>query len=112
MQQRWPWPPHATHWLLLQVLNAAVHSTPPVQQAWPILPQVPDWQPLFVHMPSVPGQAAPLAMQVRLLLSQQPPFAQLLPSQHGWPGPPHAAHLPPLHERPVVVQKRAPEVAF
>jgi hypothetical protein len=42
VQQRWPWPPHATHWLLLQVLNAAVHSTPLPQQAWPILPQVPD----------------------------------------------------------------------
>ena len=76
------------------------------------MPQVPPWQPLMLQVPWVPGQALPEATQVRLLLSQQPPLAQVLPSQQGWPGPPQVAHFPPLQARPAAVQKRAPVVAF
>lgn len=90
--------------MLLQVLYAAVHSTPEPQHAWPILPHAPAMQPPFEHIPWVPGQAEPLATQVMLLVSQQPPLAQLLPSQQGWPGPPQAAHLPPLQVIPEAVQ--------
>jgi hypothetical protein len=44
-----------------------------------------------------------------VLLSQQPPFEQVLPSQHGCPAPPHAKHwLFPPHARPAPVQKSAP----
>jgi hypothetical protein len=48
-------------------------------------------------------------MQLFVLLSQQPPPEQELPSQHGWPAPPHATHcLFPPHVRPAPVQKSEP----
>jgi hypothetical protein len=39
-----------------------------------------------------------------LLLSQHPPAAQLLPLQHGWPGPPQVVQLLPLQATPDEVQ--------
>ena len=45
-----------------------------------------------MHVPS--PQGVPGSTQMRLPV-QQPPFEQELPSQHGCPGPPQLAHVPP-----------------
>jgi hypothetical protein len=69
----------------------------------------------FMHMPSAFEQAVLVATQVRPpppppAGTQQPPAAHSLPSQHGWPVPPHAVHcVPPpaigAQVRPIAVQK-------
>jgi hypothetical protein len=63
----------------------------PAQQGSPIFPQAPPEQPPALHW--VPSeQALPLITHIGVAparRSQQPPPAQELPSQHGWPGPPH-----------------------
>jgi hypothetical protein len=87
VQQRWPRPPHGWHVLLAatQSVNGAVQPTPPAQQAWPLLPQVPPPQPPPVHVPAVAPHEAAAATHVGLPAAfwlQQPPAPQPLPSQH------------------------------
>jgi hypothetical protein len=52
-------------------------------------------------------QLPPPATHLPATWSQQPPLAQTLPSQHGWPAPPQVAHLPLPGSQvsPVTVQK-------
>ena len=56
-------------------------------------PQVPPPHAPFLHAPVPPLHIEPLPTQVRVDRSQQPPALHPDPSQHGCPGPPHAAHL-------------------
>jgi hypothetical protein len=79
----------------LQVVLGAVHAPVPELVAQhdrpgpPQLPQIPALQ-----MPSPkPEQSPPLAMQIPE--TQHPPPLQPLPTQHGVPGSPQAATLPP-----------------
>jgi hypothetical protein len=62
------------------------------------------WLP--VHAP--PSEhVVPLATQLFVPWSQQPVPLQVLPAQHGSPGPPHAVQTPPApHALPAVVQVR------
>jgi hypothetical protein len=70
-----------------------VHSTLLPQQGIPVPPHVPPPHAPFLHAPVPPLHIEPLPTQVRVDLSQQPPLLHPDPSQHGCPGPPHAAHL-------------------
>lgn len=91
---------------LTSTVYGAVHLRSPAQAGCPSFPQnnTPETQPPPEQVPAPRPQVAPEPMQVRLLLSQQPPPAQTLPWQHGWPGPPHAPQVLPLHARPEAVQ--------
>jgi hypothetical protein len=104
-----PTPPHAAHVAPWQLTNGAVHATWSPQHASPRLPQVPFMQPPSLQTPCPAEQAPAGATQVCVLLSQQPPPEQTLPSQHGSRGPPHVAHLAVAesHARPDAVQKFA-----
>ncbi len=88
-----------------QRAKGAVHSTPLPQQAWPSLPQAPPWQPPAEQVPWVPLQAPALATQRLVLLSQQPPPLQTLPSQQTPPASPQGRQVLPSQARPDEVQK-------
>jgi hypothetical protein len=85
----------------LQVARGAEQNGPklPLQQGWPIPPQVPQDPAMHVIPPSGP-QLAPAAAQ-RLLpnppvpCTQHPPSRQVLPGQQGCSGPPQRAQTPP-----------------
>ena len=75
----------------------------PVQQAWPLAPQLPH-EPA-VQVPPKLGQVDPAAVQ--RLSTQQPPDAQALPLQHASPAPPHGVQFPLLpHTRLAAPQAR------
>jgi hypothetical protein len=87
-QHGWPMPPQAAQVpapLPLQMVFGAVHVRF-AQHGLPVSPQVP-------HLPAAqlpvmpPPHAAPLAMHT--LATQQPPPAQVFPSQHCCPAAPH-----------------------
>ncbi len=83
-QQGSPAAPHAAQVPLLHATLPAVHWLP-VQHGWPEPPQFPQLP--EEQLPPMLGHADPAATQV--LLTQQPPPAQLEAGQQGWPGPPH-----------------------
>jgi hypothetical protein len=70
-----------------------VHPTPPPQQAWPISPHAPPWQPPPVHVPCACEQAVAGPAQVPVVPSQQPPPAHTLPSQQICAAAPQSAHF-------------------
>lgn len=85
-----------------------MHATSPLQAGCPKRPHAPPWQPPLAHSPLPFEHTAPGAAHRLVLLSQQPPPAQALPLQQGWPGPPHALQVllaPQLN--PEAVQKSA-----
>ena len=90
-QQGWFAPPHATHcvppW---QTVWGAVQLGP-AQQVWDGPPHDPQ-EPLVQVPPTGLGQLEPSVTQ--LFATQQPPLAQVLAAQQGWPGPPQLAHSP------------------
>jgi hypothetical protein len=68
----------------------------PLQQDCPMPPQEPQLPAAQVLL--IMGQEVPLPVQ--LLPTQQPPEAQALAAQQGWPGPPQAEQVPwpgPVH---------------
>lgn len=77
----------------------------------PFVPQLP-----LLHVPGSGEQLDPLATQ--MLRAQQPLFAQLLPGQQSWPGPPHAVPAgmvppdPPLALPPVPTTITPPVPTF
>jgi hypothetical protein len=87
-------------------VNGAVHSTLLAQHGRPGPPQAPPPHAPFLHAPVPPLHIAPLPTHVRDDRSQHPPALHTEPSQHGWPVPPHCAHMfMPLHASPGAVQK-------
>ena len=78
----------------------------------PQLHKDPEQQVPAVQMP------APLLLEqlspawTQRLSAQQPPAEQTLPSQHGWPGPPHNSQVSVTLEQPDPVAKQgvAPEM--
>lgn len=87
-------------------VKGAVHSTLLPQQGIPGPPQVPPPQAPSLHAPVPPLHMLPLPTHVRVDRSQQPPLLHADPSQQGWPGPPHWAHLFwLLHASPEATQK-------
>jgi len=105
-------PPQARQALFWQVVKGAVQPTSPEQQGSPAWPHAPPMQPPATQVPRLFEQAPLAATQVPplpfRLLSQQPPPAQALPAQHGWPLPPQASHIceSGLQAVPAAVQKR------
>jgi hypothetical protein len=102
-QQAWPAPPHARHWLFVQL--------PPLRQVPPFATHVEE--PGSQHSPAPQAfpaqQGSPAPPQVRQTPAAHARIAptQALPAQHGWPGPPHCwqtfvppqARSPALHVR-------------
>src|SRR5262245_45498223 len=85
-----------------RVLGAV--QVPPVQQAWPAPPQLPQLP--FMHIWPF-GQL--LLAPTQLPATQQPPPAHMLPAQQNAPGVPHEAQMPlppPLQTVEVPLQTR------
>jgi hypothetical protein len=82
-------PPQCTHLVVLKSHVVLADVQLDEQQASPGPPQPPHDP--FEHIPL--PHVVPLATQ-RLPL-QQPPALHALPSQQGWPGPPHAWQVMP-----------------
>lgn len=101
-QQGWSRPPHTPQVPPWHELHDAQQAVSPPQQGSPIAPQLPLQVPAEQVPEPPPPQLSPLATQV--LSMQQPPPPQVLPSQHGWPVPPHASHVPPVQTTPPTVQ--------
>ena len=93
--------------LFVQAVSGAVQPTPLLQQGLSSAPHAPPRQPPLRQVPWRPPQAPPLVTHRPLVLSQQPPAVQVLPAQHGLPGPPHLTHVPALQPSPASVQKSA-----
>jgi hypothetical protein len=73
----------------------ALHVSPPQQPC----PSAPQGQSPFMQAPP-PGQAATQVPPCEL----QQPLVHALPSQQGWPAPPHCTHRLPSQARPDPVQ--------
>jgi hypothetical protein len=63
-----------------------------MQVAWPAVPHMPAMQPPAMQVPPLFGQAPAAATHTPI--AQQPPFAQVFPSQQAWPAAPHIVQLP------------------
>jgi hypothetical protein len=78
--------PAATHLFATVSQHPVPRHVVPLQQDWPVVPQV-------VHVPPAhtapPLHVLPAATHCEVVMSQQPVPAQTLPLQHGWLGPPH-----------------------
>jgi hypothetical protein len=91
-QHGWPGPPHDTQLVPIeQVVAVAVHA-PPGQQLCETPPQVPQLP--AAQAPPMLGHV--VASGMHALFTQQPPPVHALPAQHGWPGPPQTAQVPPF----------------
>jgi hypothetical protein len=94
-QQGAPNSPQLAQIPAMHSVPGAVHATVPrlsPQHCRPGAPQLPHAPALHIPPPS-PTQLLPTAMQIPE--TQHPPLLQLLPWQHGVPGPPQAGTLPP-----------------
>ena len=78
-----PVPPQPTHTFALHAENAAVHPTPPPQQASPTPPQPPPRHAPLKHLPCPPPHVAVFATHVFTVWSQHPPPPHETPSQQG-----------------------------
>jgi hypothetical protein len=100
--------PHKAQTPLEHFVPDAVHAVPVetlvlvlvLQQGLPGPPQAPELQLPLLHVPGNGKQLAPLATQI--FEAQQPLFAQELPAQQIWPGPP----------QPTVTAPPEPPAAF
>jgi hypothetical protein len=103
-----PAPPHGTHTFVTQAVRGAVHSCAnPSQHGCQRPPHGGEPHAPLLHVPSDAPQSPWLAMHVRSpgFWTQQPPFAHVLPAQHGSSGPPHEVHPVTVHNVPLDVQK-------
>ncbi len=98
-------PPFEAHVALLAT-HVVPSQHPPLAQATEPVQHACDRPPQFWHVPKthVPVvQDEPFATQVLpALVSQQPPFVQVLPGQQPLPPTPHVAQVPFEHTEPAV----------